>query len=342
MNFRQQDIDKFLKTPDLGIKCVVIFGTNEGMIADLTRQFAQTACPDLSDAFRVVYLENDDVEKDNGLLFGEYNAQSLIGGRRVVIVKNASNSLTAVLKTLFTDTKSDTLLVVNSTTINTKSSLVTLAKDNPAFALIACYDDRDESIFSTARAHFIQNGITVSPEAMQLLCARLSPDRKISANELEKLDTYLMGRLNLTVDDVQAAICDSSESDVEDLCYFVAGGNLPKALDSYQELLNAGTEPPTILRYLTSHFIRLLDMSAQIEAGQSARVVVDSQRPPVIFYRKDALTRQISIWKKNNINDVLTLLYKTERDCKTTIMPAEDVLGFALLQIGGAARKLAR
>ena len=53
MNFRQTDIESFLKKPNPQIKCVVIYGTNEGMIADYTKRFATAVCPDLTDAFRV-------------------------------------------------------------------------------------------------------------------------------------------------------------------------------------------------------------------------------------------------------------------------------------------------
>ena len=35
------------------MRCVLLFGSNEGMIADLSQKFMQTACEDLNDAFRV-------------------------------------------------------------------------------------------------------------------------------------------------------------------------------------------------------------------------------------------------------------------------------------------------
>ena len=59
MNYKQTDIDRFLKNPDASLKCVLLFGKNEGMIADLFKKFASSVCPDLTDAFRVAYLQMD-------------------------------------------------------------------------------------------------------------------------------------------------------------------------------------------------------------------------------------------------------------------------------------------
>ena len=38
MDFKQRDIEQFFKKPDPHIRCVVLFGTHEGMIADLLQE----------------------------------------------------------------------------------------------------------------------------------------------------------------------------------------------------------------------------------------------------------------------------------------------------------------
>lgn len=342
MNFKAADIARYLKQPDAGIKCVVIFGSNEGMIADYVKQFAQTICPDLNDAFQTAQFNMSDLEKDIGLLYGEYNARSLLGGRRVIIIKDGNNNLTNHLKTLLKDNLSDTLLIISSSNLNTKSSLVTLAKDREDFALISCYDDREENIYTAAREYFVKNGITIANDAMQLLCSRLSNDRKASLNELEKLTTYLGTRRNVEINDIKTVIGDTSSSTQEDLCYFVAKGEIAKALEAYRELIHAGEEPVSLVRSLTYHFEKLLNCCASMEKGQSADGTIAALRPPVMFFRKADLIQQLKIWKRQAILDVLALLYKCERQCKTTNFPAEEILSYTLMQIGGAARRLSR
>ncbi len=342
MNFKDVDIAKYLKNPDSGIKCIIIFGTNEGKVADYCSQFAKTVCPDLNDAFRVVNINIDILNKDVGILFGEYNAQSLLGGRRVVIVKDASDTLTKHLKILFDENKSDTLLILTSTSLNTKSSLISLGKDRDDFAVISCYEDRERDIKSFVREYLIKNQITISEEASDLLCMRLSNDKKANLSEMDKLITYLGSKRNIDISDVKCAISDTSSSSIEDLCYFIGLGQTDKAIDSYRELLHEGTESVSIVRSISNHFLNLLSYAYSYEQNKKIEDIISSVRPPVMFYRKDNLRAQISIWKKSSVLDALALLYQCERDCKTTNFPSQEILSYTIMQLCSASKKLRR
>lgn len=342
MNFKDADIIKYIKTPDLGIKCVIIFGTNEGKIADYCMQFARSVCIDLKDAFRVVNLNMDTINKDAGILFGEYNAQSLLGGRRVIIIKDVTDALVKHLKVLFDETKSDSLLILTSTTLNTKSSLITLGKDREDFAVIGCYEDREKDIKLFVREYLIKNQITISENACELLCMRLSNDKKANISEMDKLITYLGSRRNVEIEDIKTVISDTSSSSIEDLCYYIGTGQTPKAIDSYKELLNEGGEPVTIVRSIGNHFLGLLNYVYSVEQGKRPDEIIASIRPPVMFYRKDDLKLQINIWKKSSVLDAIGLLYQCEKDCKTTNLPAQEILSYTIMQLCGAARKFRR
>lgn len=340
MNYKKTDIDRYFKTPDPNLRCVLLFGSNEGMIADLIRQFVLSVTPDADDAFLVSTFEMSALEKDIGLLFGEYNAASLMGGRRVLVIKDVNNNLTKPLKELFDGTTSDTLLVMSSSSLNTKSSLVSFIKDAPFGALISCYDDRQEDISSYVKSFLASQNITIATDAFSLLCQRLSVDRKASAGELEKLITYIGSKKNITLDDVQKAVSDTSASTFEDVCYFIASGNAEGALKSYRFLLNEGEEPVQVLRQVTYHFMRLLECCGAIEKGATSDGAVAALRPPLMWFRKSDFVMQLKIWKKKAILDVLALLYKAEIDCKTTGYPAEEIASYTLMQISSAAKKL--
>lgn len=342
MIYKQAQIDKFLKRPDNSLRVVLVYGSNEGLMAEQVKNFTKAICDDVNDPFRVAYLNGADVNADPGILFGEYGSQSLMGGRRVIVVRDADNNLTKNLKSLFETTKSDALLIISSGSLNKKSSLVKLGEDSEDMAVIPCYEDRDEDIYGAARTKFVEGGYTIGNEALQILCARLSNDRKSSMGEIDKLMTYMGDRKNITTEDVVAIISDNSASTADDVCYYVAGGQTEKALASFTKLLNEGSEPISIIRNVTYHFNKLLTCLGMVEQGETVDKALMRLTPPIIFFRKSSFKMQVSLWPKERLFSVLELLYKCERDCKSTNMPVEEIVSYTLMQIGSAAAKLNR
>lgn len=339
MNIKPEQVEGLVKSLPATLRAVVIYGSNEGMINTLSQQFIKAVSPDIYDAFHVSYLDMSAITADVGALYAEFNAQSLMGGRRVVVIKEATNLLTKTLKELLASSSSDSLLVITSASLKTKDSLAVLAKDDSSFYGIGCYDDRDEDISAFASKFMDKNGFRIDRDAFQLLCSRLSNDRKISQNELDKLITYMGANKTITLQDILTVISDTSASSQEDLCYFVALGQTEKAIASYNRLIFEGENPVTIIRALSYHFMKLLDCAVKIEKGDTIEKTIAAIRPPLMFFRKNAFSGQLKVWNRNRILSALNLLYQTERECKTTDFPAEQAASFTLMRLANGARK---
>lgn len=339
MNIKPEQVDGVIKSLSSTIRGVVIYGSNEGMVSTISQQFIKAISEDIYDAFHVSYLNMSDITADVGCLYAEFNAQSLMGGRRVVVIKEATNLLTKTLKELLAESSSDSLLVITSLNLKTKDSLAVLAKDDDAFYGIGCYDDRDDDISQFASQFMAKNGFRVEPSAFQVLCSRLSNDRKISQNELDKLITYMGNNKNIGINDVLTVISDTAASSQEDLCYFVALGQTEKAVSSFNRLIFEGENPVTLIRTVSYHFMKLLDCAVKMEKGETADKVVYNLRPPLIFFRKNAFLSQLKVWNKSRILSALNFLYQTERECKTTDFPAEQAASFALMRIANSVKR---
>ena len=338
MIFKQAQVDKYFKKPDAALKCFVVYGSNEGLVAETTKNLILSVSKDLYDPFAVAYLN----APDEGSLVSEYNSQSLMGGRRVVVIRDATDSLAKPLKKLLDESKSDTLLVLSSLSLAKRSSLVKMVEEREDCAAVACYEDRDEDVYATAKAAFVANGCTISNEALALLCTRLSADRKSNLGEIEKLLTYIGDRKNITLEDVKAAVSDVSSSKTEDICYFIASGLTQKALDAFVRMINEGEEPVSIIRSLSYHFNKIILCQSFMEKGETLEKAMFKLTPKIIFFREAAFKKQATLWPKDRLFDVLELLYKCERDCKTTNMPTDELASYCLMQIGSAAGKLGK
>ena len=258
MNFKPAQLESFCKSPDPAVKCIVLFGNNEGEISMLQKKCAEAVCDSTDDAFRYCVLQMENVAKDGGEVYAEFHAQSLMGGRRAIVVQGADNNLTPMLKKMLPETPSENLLILSSSVYNTKSALITWAKERRDILTVGCYEDREGDIMQEAAAMLREKGLVADNATLQVLCARLSPDKRINQSEIDKLEMYLGERKSVTIADVQNAVCDTAGASTEDLCYFVAGGEIKKALNIFNRLLKEGEEPASLVRSVEYHFANLL------------------------------------------------------------------------------------
>ena len=314
MIFKSVQVDGFVKKPDEKIRAVLVYGSNDGLRRDTVKRLA-----------------------DIGVLYGEFNGQSLTGGRRVIIVNDAGNDLTkAIRKMLDESPNTGNLLILSGAgSLNKKSSLVKLAEDSEDMAAVACYEDKNEDICSVLKSM----GMTFEPAAVQLLCSRLSGDRMVNLNELEKLATYMGTAKNVTAEIVGKIISDASDAALDDIYYAALGGDKVKALSFYTRYVNEGNEPAAVVRGLTYHLMKLLVCRAGIENGESVDRAMQRLMPRIIFYRTDAFKQQLSYWSRDKLLRALEMLYAAEKDCKTTNMPAAEVVSMLLLRLAAAAKR---
>ncbi|MBQ8677742.1 MAG: DNA polymerase III subunit delta [Alphaproteobacteria bacterium] len=341
MIFKAAQVESYCKKPDMNIKAVLVYGPNEGLAAEYARKFALSVVADLNDPFCAVDMSWDEVKRDVGRLVGEYNAQSLLAGRRVILLRDADNDLTKVLQSFIEESKSDTLLVVNGgATLNNRSSLVNYFNTEKFLAAAACYEDRDEGVATSARQMLTENQITYTREAFELLCSRLSNDRKSNINEIDKLVTYVGSKKHFDIEDVRKTVFDASVSAADDLGFYVFSGLKIKALNALKNLLNEGVEEVQIVRALSRHANMLLEGKALTEDGINAGEAIKKVLSKRLFYRYDMGERQISAWSKDRLFDAMSLLYKAERDCKTTNYPSVEIVNYLVLTLTAAGAKL--
>ena len=107
-------------------------------------------------------------------------------------------------------------------------------------------------------------------------------------------------------------------------------------------MLNEGVEEVQIIRSLLRHINMLLEGKSLTEGGISASEAIKKVLSKRLFYCYDAGAMQISCWSKDRLFDAMDLLYKAEKDCKTTNFPTADILNYLILTLVAAAAKLVK
>ena len=93
MKLASSRISAFLQRPDPEIRTVLVYGPDDGLVRERAGLLARSVCPDLKDPFRVAELAGATLAADPARLADEAAQLSLIGGRRVVRVRGATDAL---------------------------------------------------------------------------------------------------------------------------------------------------------------------------------------------------------------------------------------------------------
>jgi len=336
-------LDGFVKNPPKGLRAALLFGPDAGLIRERADILARTAVPTLDDPFLVSELTGDGLADDPGRLGEEAAAIAMTGGRRVVLVRDASDKCLKAFENFFEDPLGDGLIVAWGAELPSRSKLRKLFEEADEFAAaIPCYLDDEATISRVIDERFKADNVTLESEARRYLVEHLGSDRALSRAEIEKLALYAGPGGRLTVEDVSSAIGDSAATALDDVVYAAADGD-GQALDrAIEQGFALGIHPVPMLRQSAAHIMRLRHMLADVEGGRDPMSVVKGARPPIFFKLQNRIARQLSALNTSSLADAFSILLEAEAACKRTGAPDNLVASRALHQVAALARHSGR
>jgi DNA polymerase-3 subunit delta len=336
-------VEAFLRRPDPDTRAVLFYGPDTGLARERADNLAHSVCPDLHDPFRVADLAASALTSDPARLVDEAAQIGLMGGRRVIRVREASDGLAPLFARFLADPAAgDALVVAEAGELSARSALRRAFDEAPGAAAIGCYPDTARDLVQVIREAFAAHRIAASRDATDFLVAHLGEDRLLTRAELEKLTLYagVGGRLEL--DDVRAVVADSAALSLDDALFAAAEGD-DAALDrSLARVFQEGESPVTVIRAMLRHLQRLHLLAARIADGGSIEEAIRGARPPIFFKAQDSYRRQFLRWKAPGLARALERVAEAEFRMKLTGLPAETICReamFALAREGGANRR---
>ena len=331
----------FLQRPDQAIRAVLLYGPDTGLVRERADTLARSVCPELKDPFRVADLSGSGLAADPARLADEAAQLSLIGGRRVIRVQDATDRLTRLFAEFLDAAPGDGFVVVEAGELPASSSLRRAFDTSPRAVAIGCYPDvpRDRAtlIRDTLRAH----RITASGDATQYLVEHLGNNRLLTRAELEKLALYAGDGSHIELDDVRLSIGDSAALAVEDAVMAAAEGDTARVDRVVDRVLQEGESAVSVLRVMLRHLQRLHVLAARVAAGATVTEVVRTTRPPIFYKQEDSFKRQLGLWNEMELSVQLDYLAQAELHMKLTGLPADTICRQALLAVAQAARSRA-
>ncbi len=339
--------DAFAKAPDPKVRLILVYGPDIGLIKERAAALIASVVDDPADPFRIVNLSAAGITSDPARLGDEAAAISFGGGRRVVSIGDATDSLTKHLNPFLENPVGDALIVVEAGALGPRSSLRKLAESQGIAAALPCYLDEGRDLERVITQSLSGLGITADRDALAYLVDRLGGDRMMTRRELEKLALYVdngesqNGGKQVTLADAVACVGDSAALTLDDLCFAVADGDQTAVARLLSRLQGEGVAPIAILRAAGRHFTRLHRIAAAVTRGDRIDDAVKSLRPPPFFKYAPRFKNQAQMWSASALTRAIVRLNEVESACKTTGAPDAILCDRTLTALTVAARRAA-
>ncbi|HTV90976.1 MAG TPA: DNA polymerase III subunit delta [Stellaceae bacterium] len=331
----------FVRRPDPETRAILLYGPDAGLVRERAETLARGVSPDLHDPFRVAELSGTTLSADPARLADEAAQISLMGGRRVVRVREAGDALAPLFARFLAAPAGDALVVVEAGDLPGRSALRRAFDDTREAAAIGCYPDTPRELAAVIRDACAERRIALSRDAGDFLVAHLGGDRLLTRAELEKLTLYAGDGGRIGLEDARAVVADSAALSLDDALLAAAEGDAAALDRALARVFQEGESPVGVIRALLRHLQRLHLVTARVAAGTPPDEAIRNARPPIFFKEQDSWRRQLQRWDEGRLRRMLDDVAAAEFRMKQTGAPAETICRealFALARASDAAR----
>ena len=334
--------EQFVQSLDTNIQTVLFYGPDDGLVRERAQRLIRKFVGSLDDPFNNVEILATDLKDDPAKLIDESSSLSLVGGKRGIYVRGATDTHTSSILPILSRAPGETLVVIEAGNLGPRSKL-RLAFEKPNnVAAIPCYLDNDQTLVKVISQTLAAQKMSVTRDALGYLTGQLGSDRSMTRSELEKLILFKGEPGEISFEEARLCIGDSSEATLDDLVFAAGSGRPSQTGKLLDRALLEGTNEIGIIRALMRHFSRLHQTKGLIAEGATPSQASKALRPPVFFKQVDKFQKQVQAWTFDRIGIALNLLTETESQCKSSGQPTTLICRQAVLRIcalgGGRAR----
>jgi len=298
----------FLRDPG-PVRVVLLYGEDEGLVRSRADQLTLAIAGSADDPFRVAWLARDDQDR----MAEEASAIAMLGGRRVIRVRDVTDSLATAVDQI-AKAPGDSLVILEAGALARRSKLVTL----------------------------LEAAETADPDALDWLRDHLGGDYASTRGEVEKLILYAGTEKRLDLDAVRACVGDQASVSLDNALYAATLGDVAAADLATERSLADGLTSVGLIRQVLLFLSRLHAARGRMDAGGSAQDAVKAMRPPVFWKRESDMVRAVGAWPTSRLSAAMAEARRAELACKQTGAP-DDVIArrlvMALARAGATLRR---
>lgn len=223
------------------------------------------------------FSEREVMHVENGFIweniFESANALSLFADRKLIELRLGKQKLpkpaSQLLQSYLSNPSPDTVLLLIADRLDKSAKQSAWYKSIEQHGLVVeIWPVESDQLGGWIQQRAAQLGVTLTPDALQLLSDRVEGNLLAARQEIEKLG-LLFPNSTVDIDQITDTVADSSRFDVFALSEAILSGNAERSLHMLNVLRQEGTEAAVVLWALTREIRSLLSIQRGLNSGRN-------------------------------------------------------------------------
>ena len=288
----------------------LIYGSNEGLKTECINEILK------KNNARVFNYDEIQIEDQEESFYENILSGSLFESSKIILINRASDKIYNVIYDLIERNISNTKIIINAYTLDTKSKLRSLFEKNKDLICIPTYPDNDETLSRLAITLFRKENISISQQNVNLVVEKCNGDRKNLKSEFEKIKNFAKNKKKISNKEILQIINLAENYKLSELIDNCLTKDKKKIINILNDNNYNAEESITILRTFLFKAKRILKLTTELQRNHDINKTVNSARPPIFWKDKEVVKVQLIKWKPKEIKELIKNINNVELEIK--------------------------
>ena len=268
--------------------------------------------------FKKIFKENSYNYEESIILqnqknfFDEILTKSFFENEKLIIISGVSYKIIDIINQLIEKNITDIYIILVADKLDKKSKLRNFFEKEKNLVCIPFYSDNYQSLFYLVDNFFKKKKVQVSQEILNILINRASGDRQNLKNEIAKIESFLVNKKKIVLDDILRLTNMTDNANFSELVDCCLAKNQKKLLNIINEHNFAKEDAIIIIRTFLLKAKRLLKINNEMKFKNSIDEVISSFKPPIFWKDKELVREQLKNYSIQNTKKLIHSINDTE------------------------------
>ena len=284
----------------------LIYGENEGLKDEVIQNLKKNLKGSVQN------FDETQVVNNKEMFYEKIFNQSLFENEKIIIISRCSEKFYEIIEEVIDKKISDIKIILNASILDKKSKLRNLFEKNKELIIVPTYKDTSLTLVEIAKRFFYNHKISISQETINLLANRCNGDRGHLKSELDKIFIYIQDKKTINLEEIYKLTNLAENFSINELVDNSLSKNSQKTSEIINESNYKSEDGILILRTFLQKAKRLLNLYKIKDKNISYDNLINNHKPPIFWKDKPIIKKQLEIWSKIKIEDLIVNINKTE------------------------------